>query len=510
MVQLIRDPRDVAVSYQSYDGGGWHYSARDHVATWKRSVELSQQHARRYEGRYLAVRYEDLVRQPEETVRRVCEIVDLDFHPCMLEASGHLGWKGANSFFNDIGRDSKAISTMGIGRYRTHLRPDLIFLYQTKLRTELVKCGYDLEESSPWQRVAIGMKWYSRDAREYLVNKARASRSRLRGLLRGTPLYAPASSLYRHVFRRSSERTARRSKALRRLLDEGAWRSVLLDPGLYEGRSWEELDRVYTICRRQLRAMPDWRQSPARVHEVAREAFDAVSPHISLEDKVYCDLGCGGYHPYGVSTILYLNGARSTIALDLGDCDKRRAAEALSDLLLDCLSAPDRWHWPGIDRESFLQRAHQFGLKALGEGNLEEGLAGLPLKHIVTDIHNPILEEDSIDVMASRAVLEHFLDFGVAVGRMYALMRRGGVAYHHIDLVDHRAYTNSHYHWWSFLAEGEDWSDGLVNRLRSCEIRPHFERAGFESCGTRTGSPRCRPGSWIKSRAAFGRCPRRS
>jgi hypothetical protein len=213
---------------------------------------------------------------------------------------------------------------------------------------------------------------------------------------------------------------------------------------------------------------------------VAREGFDGVSPYISLLDKVYCDLGCGVYHPYGICTIMYLNGARSTIALDLDGCDKERAAEALSDLLLDCLAAPDRWHWSEIDRESFLRRAHQFGLKALGEGKLEEGLACLPLEHIVTDIHNPLLQEDSIDVMASRAVLEHFLDFGVAVERMYALMRRGGVAYHHIDLVDHRAYTIPGYHWWSFLAEGEGWSDGLVNRLRSCEIRPHFERVGFE------------------------------
>ena len=186
MVQLIRDPRDVAVSYQSYDGGSWAYSARDHVAQWRRSLELSQHHARRYEGRYLAVRYEDLVRQPDETMRRVCAIVGLDFRPCMLEASGHLGWEGGNSFFNDIGRD-KAISTAGIGRYRTRLRPDLILLYQSKLRTELMQCGYDLEGFSPWRRAAIGMRSYSHDAGEYLRNKARASKRRLRGLLRGTP-----------------------------------------------------------------------------------------------------------------------------------------------------------------------------------------------------------------------------------------------------------------------------------------------------------------------------------
>jgi hypothetical protein len=279
---------------------------------------------------------------------------------------------------------------------------------------------------------------------------------------------------------RSSIGIARRSPALRRLLDEGALESVVLDPRLYEGRTWDDLDRVYTICRRQLRARPEWRYGPARVHEVAKEGFDAVRPYISPDDRVCCDLGCGVYHPYGVSAILYMNGARSTIAMDRDDSDKPRAAEALADLLLDCIASPDRWHWSGSERSDFLQRAHRFGLLALQEGRLEEGLAGLPLRHDVTDIYNPIIENNSIDVMTSRAVLEHFLDFGAAVERLFALMRRGGVAHHAIDLVDHRAYDNKNFHWWSFLAEGEDWSDGLVNRLRSCEIRPHFERVGFE------------------------------
>lgn len=82
--------------------------------------------------------------------------------------------------------------------------------------------------------------------------------------------------------------------------------------------------------------------------------------------------------------------------------------------------------------------------------------------------------------MTSRSVLEHFLDFDVAVDRFFALMRKGGVASHYIDLVDHRAYGSSDYHYWSFLAEDENWSDGLVNRLRSSEIKSSFERAGFE------------------------------
>jgi hypothetical protein len=192
----------------------------------------------------------------------------------------------------------------------------------------------------------------------------------------GSDLLRERSALVKSIKRlcksavRSSIGIARRSGALRRLLDEGALESVVLDPRLYEGRPWDDLDRVYTICRRQLRARPEWRYGPARVYEVAKEGFEAVRPYISLDDQVCCDLGCGVYHPYGVSAILYLNGARSTIALDRDDSDQPRAAEALADLLLDCLSSPDRWHWSGSERSDFLQRAHQFGLPTLQEGRL--------------------------------------------------------------------------------------------------------------------------------------------
>ena len=82
--------------------------------------------------------------------------------------------------------------------------------------------------------------------------------------------------------------------------------------------------------------------------------------------------------------------------------------------------------------------------------------------------------------MSSRAVLEHFLDFEMACHKLWALMSPGSVAYHEIDLVDHRAYGSLKYHWWSFLAEDEQWSDGLCNRLRASEIREYFERTGFE------------------------------
>jgi SAM-dependent methyltransferase len=243
---------------------------------------------------------------------------------------------------------------------------------------------------------------------------------------------------------------------------------------------WSELDKYYTYSRRTLHADAAWRYGPERVCEVAKEGFSHISKYTSLGSKKYCDLGCGTFHPFGVSAVMLLNGAASTISLDLEHSDHARAAEALYDLLADCLVFPEKWNWSGKSEDEFTAGVRLFNLQALKQGKLVEGISHLPMGYAVTDIHHPQIEPGSIDIMTSRAVLEHFLDFGTAVKRLYEIMAPGGVAFHSIDLVDHRAYKSSDFHYWSFLSEGEGWSDGVCNRLRSKEIRPFIEQAGFK------------------------------
>jgi len=249
---------------------------------------------------------------------------------------------------------------------------------------------------------------------------------------------------------------------------------------MQEHHSWAELDRVYTFCRRQLATMADWRYGPRRIEEVAKEGLVGISPHINILGKDYCDLGCGTFHPFGISAVFYINGANSCVALDYEPSDMVRAAEALADLITDSICFPDKWHWSSISREEFMARTMMFDLDSLRSGDIESGIGKVPIRHIVTDIHHPILEPRSIDIMSSRATLEHFLDFKLAISRLYDLMRDGGVAYHSIDLVDHRAYLDEKLHYWSFLSEPPEWSDGVCNRLRSSQIKECLETQGFQ------------------------------
>ena len=81
-VHVIRDGRDVALSVLDR-------TVRDidapHVAKrWARKIEKAREIAPQL-SHYGEIRYEDLITDTEPTLRRVCELIDLDFDPAMLD-----------------------------------------------------------------------------------------------------------------------------------------------------------------------------------------------------------------------------------------------------------------------------------------------------------------------------------------------------------------------------------------------------------------------------------------
>jgi SAM-dependent methyltransferase len=228
-----------------------------------------------------------------------------------------------------------------------------------------------------------------------------------------------------------------------------------------EGKKWQDLDPIYATVRRKLFGAHEWLLGPLHVIGSAKRVIANLAKcGLDIQNKVYCDLGCGTQHPYGTSTLMYINGADSAIATDLSPLkNNRRTAEALYDLLLQCLAHPDDFHLTQISREEYFSRIYTFNLKALKKGELINGLANIPIRHIVTSIYEPEILPETIDIISSRAVLEHLLEFEKACSQMYSLMKSGGIGIHFVDFVDHRAYKSSEYHYWSFLAEeDEEWS----------------------------------------------------
>jgi hypothetical protein len=141
IVHMVRDPRDRYASVRRRHG---QELSRVGAATgrWLSSTRAARRNAQRDPDRYLLVRYEDLVADPEGTMRRVCVFVGLEYDPAMLAMEGAPEHRdgGGNSSFGDV--DTKSISTRAVGRYREVLSPSELWFIQTMARADLAATGY--------------------------------------------------------------------------------------------------------------------------------------------------------------------------------------------------------------------------------------------------------------------------------------------------------------------------------------------------------------------------------
>ena len=150
---------------------------------------------------------------------------------------------------------------------------------------------------------------------------------------------------------------------------------------------WKLTDPIFASLRQQLNATSQWRFGPDYTYGSAKWVFDNLQRFVSIRGATYCDLGCGLHLPYGTSTILFLNDAAACVALDIQDTrDPARSAIALYDLLVDCLAFPERWSWNDCSSADIQRKVRLFDLTALREGDLEAGVANLPITHVVRDL----------------------------------------------------------------------------------------------------------------------------
>ncbi len=81
-IHLIRDGRDVTLSVKELWFGP--NSVRDAAEWWVSRVTAARDQLTGLRH-YLEIRYEDLVQSPEPTLRRICEFIDIPWHPAMLD-----------------------------------------------------------------------------------------------------------------------------------------------------------------------------------------------------------------------------------------------------------------------------------------------------------------------------------------------------------------------------------------------------------------------------------------
>lgn len=141
IIHMVRDPRDRYASV-SHRHGQRISRVGGASARWNRSVDVGLRNERRFPGRYMFVRYEDLATSPEPTLLEVCSFIGEDFDQRMLDlrSSPDIKASQSNSSFGDLGQ--RTISTRAIGRFKEVLEPEEIAFIQAVSKKGMHRFDY--------------------------------------------------------------------------------------------------------------------------------------------------------------------------------------------------------------------------------------------------------------------------------------------------------------------------------------------------------------------------------
>jgi hypothetical protein len=144
MIHMLRDPRDrYEASLAMWPEGKGRAGAA--AARWLYSARLARRNLQMYPDRYRTVRFEDLIRKPEETLRDLCEFLHEDFSPDMLTMEGSPGHRDKLRQNNQTSGSAVPLSEQFIGRFRKRLSPYEIAFIQSACRQEMASFGYPEE-----------------------------------------------------------------------------------------------------------------------------------------------------------------------------------------------------------------------------------------------------------------------------------------------------------------------------------------------------------------------------
>jgi SAM-dependent methyltransferase len=246
--------------------------------------------------------------------------------------------------------------------------------------------------------------------------------------------------------------------------------------------------------RSRLRTLHDHRFADQRYRDLFNSIYWCLPVRPEIEGRVFVDVGCGPWNPWGTSFLLLMLGARRCYAFDLERiADQARAARGLADLAASMLLDPRTivGDYP-ITADQMLRNLRGFDVAKLKAGD-PSGLDTTRLVHESRDVREMPLADGEADVVMSNAFFEHVDDVHVVVREMARVTAVGGLHVHGIDSTDHRRYEDQRIDALEYLTDraaaahyylaspGKTGNGHWMNRLRPAQFAAAFGQHGLEN-----------------------------
>ena len=151
-IHIVRDPRD---NFSSYRKKQPDWSSISFAYSWRQSIQRGWKNQQRYgDRRYLLIRYEDLVEEPEHTIGVIIKFLGIEDDPILRRPTRNGKPWGGNSMF---GERFEGVSRNPIGRYKSQLNQDTIANLEASLFPEMDRLGYGLEHQVD---ASVRLRWF--------------------------------------------------------------------------------------------------------------------------------------------------------------------------------------------------------------------------------------------------------------------------------------------------------------------------------------------------------------
>lgn len=164
-VHLVRDGRDAALSFlelpEGFSGKTWAQprSVAQFAARWRTEILAARRLGRHAGSRYLELRYEDLVAEPEQELRKICEHASLPWEPGMLD---HTRVSDAANMPEH--RNLAQPPTPGLRDWRSQMSRDDALGFERVAGDVLRSAGYELVDPATHYPTAHGRRELARFA----------------------------------------------------------------------------------------------------------------------------------------------------------------------------------------------------------------------------------------------------------------------------------------------------------------------------------------------------------
>ncbi len=144
-IHLIRDGRDVSLAILE---ASWGPENIVEAATyWRHRVEAGSHSGKELGAeRYLEVRYEDLIADPESILRQASNFIGIDYDPAMLSYSEAVSRQLEMSPVPVEDKSLLLPPTAGLRDWRTQMPPEDVQLFELEAGSLLAQLGYPVSE----------------------------------------------------------------------------------------------------------------------------------------------------------------------------------------------------------------------------------------------------------------------------------------------------------------------------------------------------------------------------